>query len=54
MIGDEAVNDIEGAAAVGLATIWIHHGCEWSDRTTTPTGRAACVADAVDLLLSMA
>lgn len=52
MIGDDPINDIEGAAAAGLATVWIHHGRDWSNRRTEPTARAACVADAIDVVLS--
>jgi putative hydrolase of the HAD superfamily len=52
MIGDDPVNDIEGGAAAGLATIWIDHGRDWPNRWIEPTGRAAHAADAIELLLS--
>ncbi|TDE00660.1 HAD family hydrolase [Jiangella asiatica] len=37
MIGDSAANDIGGAHAAGLDSVWVHHGRTWHDRAFAPS-----------------
>lgn len=43
MIGDGPEDDIGGAAAVGLRSVWLHRGRSWNERRFAPT----CTADGV-------
>jgi putative hydrolase of the HAD superfamily len=52
MIGDNPVNDIAGAAAVGLRTAWIRLGRTWeAELEFTPTWQVDAFSEAVDLIL---
>lgn len=52
MVGDSAEADIMGAAACGLASIWITRGREWRKAAYRPTALAATVADAVAIIVA--
>jgi putative hydrolase of the HAD superfamily len=40
MVGDSPEADIGGASAVGLRSVWLHRGRQWSDPRYTPTHTA--------------
>ena len=40
MVGDSPEADIGGASAVGLPSVWLHRGREWSDSRYAPTHTA--------------
>ena len=52
MIGDDAVNDIGGAHAVGVRSVWLRHGRDWPVGLEPPTAQAESFPAAVDLVLS--
>ncbi|MEV6348642.1 HAD family hydrolase [Actinoplanes sp. NPDC051851] len=37
VVGDSPESDIGGAAAMGLPSVWLHRGREWSDNRFAPT-----------------
>ncbi|MGI9599442.1 MAG: HAD family hydrolase, partial [Acidimicrobiales bacterium] len=37
MVGDSPVNDVVGAARLGLRTAWIRRGRAWTEAEATPT-----------------
>lgn len=47
MVGDSSVNDIAGAARVGLETAWMRRGRTWTDTAVVPT----LVLDRLDRLV---
>lgn len=47
VIGDRDDADIAGAAALGLSSVWLHLGREWTLPGLTPTRTAATVAEAI-------
>jgi putative hydrolase of the HAD superfamily len=50
MIGDHPEYDIGGAHALGLRTVWLHHGREWTEPAYAPTATAATLAEALELV----
>lgn len=53
MVGDHPENDIGGAMACGLRTVWIRHGRAWPPGLGfRPDGEADGFAEAVDLVLA--
>jgi HAD superfamily hydrolase (TIGR01509 family) len=52
MVGDNAVNDIGGAAALGFATIWMHRGRQWDEEGFVPDAIAGSIPEAVSVLLA--
>ena len=50
MIGDNPEADIGGAHALGLRTVWMHHGREWTEPAFAPTATAATLAEALERL----
>jgi putative hydrolase of the HAD superfamily len=53
MIGDDPINDIEGAWKAGLLTIWIDHGRAWTHHRCTPTHVATNAGHACRVLLGL-
>lgn len=52
MVGDNAVTDIGGAAALGLRTAWMHLGRTWpTDLDYQPTLRSSDLPEAVEAIL---
>jgi putative hydrolase of the HAD superfamily len=52
MVGDIPTTDIEGAVAAGVPSVWIHHGCEWSEPAFRPAAIADSAAEAIELILT--
>lgn len=52
MIGDRDDADIAGAHALGLASVWLHLGREWTQSGYAPTKIADSVAEAIGLAAS--
>jgi HAD superfamily hydrolase (TIGR01662 family) len=53
MVGDHPINDIEGARACGVRSIWIPNGRCWpSELSFSPDAKAETFAEAIDLVLS--
>jgi putative hydrolase of the HAD superfamily len=50
MLGDDPALDIDGAAAVGLSTLWVSHGRDWPTGLTEPTRSAVRPAEAFEAL----
>lgn len=48
MIGDNAAADIGGAARLGLSSVWIRMGREWTEPAYQPTYIADAVDDAIN------
>jgi putative hydrolase of the HAD superfamily len=53
LIGDSPEADIGGAAGLGLPSIWIRRGREWSERRFAPTRAVNGVIQAVAAVLSL-
>jgi HAD superfamily hydrolase (TIGR01549 family) len=51
MVGDSPEADIAGGSAVGLRTIWMHRGREWSLTDCSPEFSASTIAEAVGIIL---
>jgi len=51
MIGDDPVNDIQGAHAAGIRSVWLRHGRSWPQDLPPPTAMAPSFPDAVDVVL---
>jgi putative hydrolase of the HAD superfamily len=51
MVGDSPEADIGGASAVGLPSVWLHRGREWSDSRYAPTHTADGVIAALAAVL---
>ncbi|NUT18290.1 MAG: HAD family hydrolase [Hamadaea sp.] len=54
MIGDSPESDIGGAAGLGLPSIWIRRGREWTERRFAPTRAVNGVIQAVAAVMSLA
>jgi putative hydrolase of the HAD superfamily len=54
VIGDGPEEDIGGADVLGLPSVWLHRGREWSERRYAPTRVADCVIGAVAAVLDSA
>ncbi|SCL36976.1 putative hydrolase of the HAD superfamily [Micromonospora rhizosphaerae] len=52
VIGDSPEEDIGGAAAIGLPSVWLHRGRRWSDRRFAPTRTADGLIAAVATVLA--
>jgi putative hydrolase of the HAD superfamily len=52
MVGDSPEADIGGASAVGLPSVWVHRGRQWSEARYAPTrtadGAIAALAAVLD------
>ncbi|MFJ6214214.1 HAD family hydrolase [Streptomyces sp. NPDC092296] len=53
MVGDDPVNDICGARAVGLRTVWIDRGRHWPDGLGLPDHQVTDARAAIDLLTTV-
>jgi putative hydrolase of the HAD superfamily len=51
-VGDHPVNDVLGAAAVGLRAIWLTGGCPWPADRPAPQWQIATLGELVDLVHS--
>ena len=51
MVGDSAVNDVVGPAAIGLRTAWLHRGRAWSHESAAPDLTLDSLVDLVPALL---
>ena len=50
-IGDHPLNDIQGAGAVGMNTIWVEANQPWNEEVTVvPNYRIACLRDLANIL----
>ncbi|MDX6516077.1 MAG: putative hydrolase of the superfamily [Gaiellaceae bacterium] len=52
MVGDNPEADIAGGVALGLRTVWIHHGRTWSEKDYAPTAIAGDLTEALRLVSS--
>jgi FMN phosphatase YigB (HAD superfamily) len=53
MVGDHPINDIEGARACGIGSVWIPNGRCWpSELSFAPDAQADTFAEAVELVLA--
>ncbi|MFE3636631.1 HAD family hydrolase [Streptomyces sp. NPDC059168] len=52
MVGDNPENDIRGAQAAGLGTIWVSHHRPWPDHLTPPNHAVPDALSAIALLLN--
>jgi putative hydrolase of the HAD superfamily len=52
MIGDSPEADIGGAATIGIPSVWIHRGRQWTERRFGPTRVAAGAIQAVAAVLA--
>jgi putative hydrolase of the HAD superfamily len=51
-VGDDPVNDVRGAAAVGLRAIWLPSGRPWPRDCPAPPWQIAALTDIVTLVHS--
>jgi HAD superfamily hydrolase (TIGR01549 family) len=51
MVGDSPEANIAGGITVGLRTIWMHRGREWSDFDYRPDFSASSIPEAVEIIL---
>lgn len=51
MVGDDPVNDIQGAHGVGIRSVWLRHDRKWPAGLETPTGQADSFAEAVAIVV---
>ena len=54
MVGDSPEADIGGAAGLGMPSIWIRRGREWTERRFAPTRAVNGVIQAVAAVMSLA
>ena len=52
MIGDSPEADIGGAATIGIPSVWIHRGRQWTERRFGPTRIAEGAIQAVAAVLT--
>ena len=52
MIGDSPEADIQGAAGVGMRSVWLHRGRPWQEQRFTPTRTADGVIAALSVVLA--
>lgn len=52
MIGDDPVNDVQGARAAGIRSVWVRRGRSWPSDLPEPTAAADSFPSAVDVVLT--
>lgn len=52
MVGDHPEMDVSGAAALGLATVWLSHGRSWPSAVPAPTFVAESAAEAIGYVVA--
>lgn len=52
MVGDSPEADIQGAAAVGVRSVWLHRGRPWQETRFAPTRTCDCAIGAISAIMA--